>query len=175
MVIPTTRRVAPDALSPNAKTNNYLNLIVAGQESENILPGGWPILLDHRGFLCEGSGSNIFLVRDGVVMTPHEQYVLAGISRKVVMELCEKLSIPCREADLGHYDMATADEAFITSTSLCMCPVKSFNGEATAVTDMPGPVTRRLMDAYAEEVGFDFVGQYMAHMPADGVKGGTGL
>lgn len=175
VVIPTTRRVAPDALSPNAKTNNYLNLIVASQESENIMQGGWPILLDHRGFLCEGSGSNIFLVRDGVVMTPQEQYVLAGISRKVVIELCEKLGIPCREADLAPFDMATADEAFITSTSLCMCPVKSFNGEPNACPDIPGPVTKRLMDAYADEVGFDFVGQYMAHMPADGVKGGTGL
>ena len=48
VVIPTTRRVAPDALSPNAKTNNYLNLIVAGQESEKIAKGSWPILLDHR-------------------------------------------------------------------------------------------------------------------------------
>lgn len=175
VVIPTTRRVAPDALSPNAKTNNYLNLIVAGQESEKMVKGAWPILLDHRGFLCEGSGSNIFLVRDGVVMTPQEQYVLPGISRKVVIELCEKLSIPCREADLTPFDMATADEAFITSTSICMCPVKSFNGEATVDTAIPGPVTKKLMDAYGQEIGFDYVAQYMAHMPADGTKGGTGL
>ncbi len=175
VVIPTTRRVAPDALSPNAKTNNYLNLIVAAQESEKIVEGGWPILLDHRGFLCEGSGSNIFLVRDGVVMTPLEQYVLAGISRKVVIELCGKLSIPCREADLTQFDMATADEAFITSTSLCMCPVKSFNAEPVADGNIPGPITQRLMEAYAVEVDFDFVGQYMAHMPPDGTKGAVGL
>lgn len=175
VVIPTTRRVAPDALSPNAKTNNYLNLIVAAQESEHTVQGGWPILLDHRGFLCEGSGSNIFLVRDGAVMTPFEQYVLAGISRKVVIELCGKLAIPCREADLSPYDWATSDEAFITSTSLCMCPIKSFNGEPMVNGAVPGPITKRLMDAYAEEVGFDFVEQYVAHMPAPGTKGGTGL
>ena len=175
VVIPTTRRVAPDALSPNAKTNNYLNLIVAGQESEKIVKGGWPILLDHRGFLCEGSGSNIFLVRDGIVMTPQEQYVLPGISRKVVIELCEKLDIACRETDLTPFDMATADEAFITPTSICMCPVKSFNGEATANSSIPGPITGRLMDAYSEEIGFDYVAQYLAHMPVDGSKGGMGL
>lgn len=175
VVIPTTRRIAPDALSPNAKTNNYLNLIVAGQESEKIAKGSWPILLDHRGFLCEGSGSNIFLVRDGMVMTPQEQYVLPGISRKVVIELCEKLAIPCRESDLSPYDMATAEEAFITSTSICMCPVKSFNGEATTNTAIPGPITAKLMDAYSEEIGFDYVAQYIAHMPADGSKGGMGL
>lgn len=173
VTIPATRRVPPDALSPNAKTNNYLNFVVAAQEVEKA-GGGWPVLLDHRGFLCEGNGSNIFLVRDGVAMTPQEQYVLAGISRKVVMELCGKLGIPCREADLTPFDMSTADEAFITSTSLCMCPVRSFNGEATAVTEIPGPVTRRLMDAYAEEVGHDFVGQYLAHLTGD-AKGGTGL
>jgi branched-chain amino acid aminotransferase len=172
VVIPSTRRVAPDALSPNAKTHNYLNFVVAAQEVAH--GGGWPVLLDHRGFLCEGNGSNIFLVRDGVVMTPQEQYVLAGVSRRVVLELCARLGIPCREADLTPYDIDTADEAFITSTSLCMCPVRSFNGEATAVPEVPGPVTKRLMEAYAEEVGFDFVGQYLAHLD-DAARGGTGL
>lgn len=175
VVIPATRRVSPDALSPNAKTNNYLNLIVAAQESEHAGGGTWPILLDHRGFLCEGSGSNIFLVRDGEVTTPLEQYVLAGISRAVVIELCAKLGIPCREADLAPFDIATADEAFITSTSLCMCPVRAFNGEPVAEPALPGPVTRRLMDAFAEEVGHDFVAQYMAHMPEGDARGGTGL
>jgi branched-chain amino acid aminotransferase len=164
VVIPATRRVAPDALSPNAKTNNYLNLIVAGQESQLTRPDSWPVLLDSRGFLCEGSGSNIFLVRDGVVMTPLEQQVLPGISRKVVLELCQRLDIPCLETDLAPFDVATADEAFISSTSLCMCPVRGFDGHAVAVPDIPGPVTARLMAAYAEEVGFDFVGQYLAHL-----------
>ena len=108
-------------------------------------------------------------------MTPQEQYVLPGISRKVVIELCEKLAIPCRESDLTTFDMTIADEAFITSTSICMCPVKSFNGETTADATIPGPVTQRLMDAYSEEIGFDYVAQYISHMPADGSKGGTGL
>jgi branched-chain amino acid aminotransferase len=164
VVIPPTRRVPPDSLSPNAKTNNYLNLIVAGQESEKIAAGSWPVLLDSRGFLCEGNGSNIFLVRDGEVMTPHEQYVLAGISRKVVIELCAKLGIRCREADITPFDVATADEAFITSTSLCMCPVRGFNGRTVAEQTIPGPVTERLMEAYGEEVEFDFVGQYLRHL-----------
>ncbi len=165
-VITNTRRVAPDALSPNAKTNNYLNFVVAALETEKTAPGAWPLLLDHRGFLCEGNGSNIFLVRDGVVLTPKEEYVLAGISRAVVMELCEKLGIACKEADLTTYDIAAADEAFITSTSFCMCPVRSFNGEVVADPQIPGPVTKRLMDAYAEEVDHDFVGQYLAHLKA---------
>ena len=65
VAIPTTRRTPPDSMSPNAKTNNYLNLIVAGLETSSSSPDAWPILLDSRGFLNEGSGSNVFLVRDG--------------------------------------------------------------------------------------------------------------
>ena len=133
-------------------------------ETEKSAPGGWPVLLDARGFLNEGSGSNVFLVRDGVVLTPHEHYVLAGVSRKVVIDLCGRLDIPCKEADLTLYDVATADEAFITSTSLCLCPIRTFDGVALADPAVPGPVTRRLMAAYAEEVGVDFVGQYLAHL-----------
>ena len=163
-IITNTRRVAPDALSPNAKTNNYLNFVVAAEEVAKTSPGAWPLLLDHRGFLCEGNGSNIFLVRDGVVYTPQAQYVLAGISREVVIELCEKLGIPCKETDLATYDIAAADEAFITSTSFCLCPVRSFDGQAVVEKQIPGPITKKLMDAYCEEVGFDFVAQYLAHL-----------
>ncbi len=164
VVIPATRRTAPDALSPAAKTQNYLNLIVADLESQKSAPGAWPILLDTRGFLTEGKGSNIFLVRDGVVVTPRAQYVLPGVSRAVVMELCAKLDIPCREDDLASYDAAIADEAFITSTSLCMCPLNAINGRALPDGGAGGPLTKRLMAAYAEEVGHDFVGQYLGHL-----------
>jgi branched-chain amino acid aminotransferase len=164
VVIPATRRVPPDSLSPNAKTNNYLNLVVAGIETQKIAPGSWPVLLDSRGFLCEGSGSNIFLVRDGQVLTPQEHYVLPGVSRKVVIELCSDLDIPCKETDLTLYDVATADEAFISSTSLCLCPIRTIDGAALAEPAVPGPIARRLMDAYTEEVGVDYVGQYLAHL-----------
>lgn len=164
VVIPSTRRVPPSSLSPAAKTQNYLNLIVAGLETKEGTPGAWPVLLDTRGFLTEGSGSNIFLVRDGVVMTPKAQYVLAGVSRAVVIELCRELGIACREADLAPYDAATADEAFITSTSLCMCPIRAIAGRPLPGESLAGPLTRRLMEAYAKEADFDFAGQYLSHL-----------
>ena len=164
VVIPATRRVPPEVLSPAAKTQNYLNLIVAGLESKASAPDAWPILLDTRGFLAEGSGSNIFLVRDEVVMTPKAQYVLAGVSRGVVMDLCRDLGIDWREADLAPYDAAIADEAFITSTSLCLCPIRTINGRPLPGKEPAGPVTARLMAAYAEEIGFDYVGQYLSHL-----------
>ena len=99
-------------------------------------------------------------------MTPKEQYVLAGVSRQVVIDLCGKLGLPVREDDLTLYDVATAEEAFITSTSLCMCPVRSFDGTAVENDAMPGPITEQLMAAFRDEVGHDFVGQYLAHLDA---------
>src|SRR5579859_8171998 len=86
IVVPPTRRVAPEALSPRAKTHNYLNLIQADLQAKAQDPEAWSVLLDHNGHLSEGIGSNIFLVCDGEVLTPQEKYVLPGISRETVIE-----------------------------------------------------------------------------------------
>lgn len=164
VVFPSIRRIPPECLSPNAKTLNYLNLVMGDQEVRIHDPGNWSVLLDTRGYLCEGTGSNIFLVRDGVVLTPKHQYVLAGVSRQTVIELAEDQGIPVREEDLTPYDAATADEAFITSTSFCLCPVRGFNGGRLGAEEIPGPVTKLLSDAYCDLVGFDFVGQFLKHL-----------
>ncbi len=163
IVVPPTRRVAPDMLSPRAKTHNYLNLITADLEAKAQDPEAWSVLLDAEGHLAEGIGSNLFLVRDGEVLTPRERWVLPGISRETVIELCGALGIACREADLDLYDAATADEMFMTSTSLCLCPVRSIGGRRLPAP-VPGPLTRRLSDAYAAAVGCDFVAQYLKHL-----------
>ena len=118
-----------------------------------------------NGNLCEGIGSNIFLVRRGELLTPREKYVLPGVSRATVIELAAKLGIPFREADLDFYDGYNADEAFITSTSLCVCPVASLNGMAMGAGTY-GPVTQRLIDAYVELVDCDFIQQYLNRLPA---------
>ncbi len=164
VVVPSTRRTPPESLNPAAKTHNYLNLIVAGLENQKTSPDAWPVLLDTRGFLTEGSGSNIFLVHDGKVRTPKAQYVLAGVSRAVTMDLCRAQGIEIAEDDLAPYDAATADEAFITSTSLCLCPLRSFNGRAIGNGTVPGPVTAKLIAAYKAEVGADYVAQYLQHL-----------
>ena len=165
VVVPSIRRTPPDALTPRAKSHNYLNLILADLEVRAQNPNGWAILLDHNGNLCEGLGSNLFLVRDGELLTPRENFVLPGVSRETVIELAAVLDIPCREADLDLFDGYNADEAFITSTSLCICPVSSINGVAIGRGEVFGPVTRRLADAYAELVDCDFVRQYLDRLP----------
>jgi branched-chain amino acid aminotransferase len=150
-------------LSPRAKTHNYLNLITADLEAKAQDKAAWSVLLDAQGHLAEGIGSNVFVVRGGAVLTPHERWVLPGISRETVILLCGALGIPCREADLDLFDAATADEIFMTSTSLCLCPVRSIAGRALP-GPVPGPVTRRLSAAYAQEVDCDFVAQYLRHL-----------
>lgn len=163
VITPSIRRTPPQCLTPRAKTHNYLNLIMADMEVHAQNPAAWAMLLDMNGNLCEGLGSNIFLVRDGVLRTPREQFVLPGVSRQMTIDMAKRLGLEFHEADLDLYDAYNADEAFITSTSLCICPVKSING--AAIGDGPyGPVTKRLIDAYAEDVGFDFIQQYLDHL-----------
>ena len=164
VIVPPVRRTAPDMLSPRAKTHNYLNMIVAEQPVKAANPDAWAVLLDENGNLAEGIGSNIFLVRDGTLQTPREKFVLPGVSRQMTIDMARKLAIPFAECDIDMFDAATADEMFLTSTSLCILPVSRFNGQAVANGTIPGPVTKRLIDAYVAEVGCDFVAQYLRHL-----------
>ena len=162
VMIPSHRRVPPDSLTPRAKTHNYLNLIVANQEVQSVDPEAWAVLLDVNGNLCEGMGSNIFVVRDGAILTPREKYVLPGVSRQTVIELARKKGISLEEADIDLYDAYNADEVFLTSTSLAICPVTRVNGVAVGPPGQVwGAVTQRLADAYRRLVDYDFVGQYL--------------
>jgi branched-chain amino acid aminotransferase len=164
VVVPSVRRTPPEVQSPRAKVHNYVNLVQATMEVTSQNPKAWPILLDTNGNLSEGPGSNLFIVKDGIVMTPKEQYILSGISRRVAIELAQELGIEVQEADIDLYDAYTADEAFVTSTSFCICPVSSFNGSSVADGSVPGPVTDRLTRAYSGMVGLDVSGQYLARL-----------
>jgi len=181
VLVPSVRRTPPESLSPRTKTHNYLNMIAGDLEVKARDPEAWAVLLDVNGNLAEGIGSNIFLVRGGTVYTPREQFVLAGISRDTVMDLAREISVAVVEKDLDLFDAYTADEAFLTSTSLCICPVQSINGTTIGGTTIggttiggttigrttarvPGPVTRQLTDAYRRFVDHDFVAQYLKRL-----------
>lgn len=169
--IPARRRVPPEALSPNVKSNNYLNMMIAQREVEATSPGSWALMLDRNGDIAEGPGCNYFVVKDGVVYTPTRDFVLAGVSRQIAIDLCAKLDIPCVEGTVQVQRAMTGAEAFFTSTSLCICPISTINGYAYEA-GAPGPVTKRLMDAFAEEVGFDYVGQYLRFLGTGPAKTG---
>ena len=164
VVVPSVRRTPPESNSPRAKVHNYVNLVQATLEVTSQGADNWPILLDTNGNLSEGPGSNLFIVKNGAVITPKEQYVLAGISRRVTIELAQELGIEVHEADIDLFDAYTADEAFVTSTSFCICPVSSFNGSPVADGSVPRPVTDRLTRAYSGMVGIDVTAQYLARL-----------
>ena len=170
-VTATRPKIAPHALSPRAKTTNYLNMMLAQAEVADIVPGGWAIQLDDRGNLAEGPGNNVFFVKDSKVYTPSDEVVLAGVSRQVVNEICGKSQIPLVIGDVTSVMAAGAEEAFFTSTSLCACPVRSLDGRILP-GGAPGPVTRRIMEAFAAEAGFDYVGQYLAFLSDAPAQGG---
>jgi branched-chain amino acid aminotransferase len=135
-------------------------MVVAQNESTRATPDAWPILLDEFGNVCEGLGSNLFTVSDGVLRTPGDSHVLAGISRATTLELAREAGIETHETAITPYDLAQADEAFLTSTSLCLCPVATVDGRALREPRVPGPVTERLQQAWKDLVGLDFVAQH---------------
>jgi branched-chain amino acid aminotransferase len=94
--------------------------------------------------------------------------VLPGISRQTVLELATSLGIPCDETDLDLYDAYNADEAFLTSTSLCICPVRSINGIRIVSEQVFGTITHRLIEANVRLVECDFVAQYRRQLDRGG-------
>lgn len=161
VITPSIRRPSPDTISPRAKTHNYLNLILADLEVQAHDPSALAVLLDANGNFAEGKGSNIFFVKDGEILTPHERFVLPGISRETTIDLAAAAGIKVREANLDMFDAMSAAESFITSTSFCICPVASINGVKIGDGAVPGPVTKQLIDGYVDFVDFDWYGQYL--------------
>ena len=91
--------------------------------------------------------------------------VTTPIATRNALRLVEMagLDIPVAESDVSLHRALTADEAFLTSTSLCVCPVRSIDG-APFEGSIPGPITRQIMDGFAERAGFDYVGQYLSFL-----------
>lgn len=134
----------PNAVSPRIKSLNYLNNILAKIEA---IEAGVPeaIMFNHMGFVAECTGDNIFLIRNGQVLTPGvNEGLLEGITRGVVLELLGKRSIPFRETQLTRHDLYVADECFLTGSAAEVVPVTKI--DARVIGDgQPGPITKRLM------------------------------
>jgi branched-chain amino acid aminotransferase len=142
----SVRRNAPEALPTNIKSLNYLNNIFAKIEA-NVKGGDEAIIFDVRGNISEGSGDNIFIIKKGKIFTPFVQYNLNGITRACVFEIAEKLKVPIIEANLGYFDLYTADEVFVTGTAAEICAMTKIDGRI--VNDgKPGPITRKFMEEY---------------------------
>jgi branched-chain amino acid aminotransferase len=134
------RRISPAGLVPHAKASGqYLNSILAKTESQNA---GYEeaILLDERGFVCEGSGENIFLVRDGEIVTPpHVAAILDGINRKSVIQIARDLGYSVVERDVARSELYIAEEVFLTGTAAELVPVREIDDHPLGE---PGEITR---------------------------------
>ena len=138
--ISSWRRISAAGLIPHAKASGqYLNSILA--KNEAALSGyDEAILLDERGFVCEGSGENIFLVRDGELVTPgHTASILDGISRKSVIQIARDLGYTVVERDIARAELYLAEEVFLCGTAAELVPVREIDGHELG---QPGEITR---------------------------------
>jgi branched-chain amino acid aminotransferase len=140
------RRLDPNIIPPAAKaTGQYLNSSLAKAEALNA---GYDegVLLNPNGFVTDGSGENLFVVRDGTLLTPPlVAGCLAGITRDSIMRIAADEGIPVREADLVRTDLYLADEAFFTGTAAEVVPIREVDDR---VLGDPGPITRRVQEVF---------------------------
>jgi branched-chain amino acid aminotransferase len=134
------RRISPDSLIPHAKASGqYLNSILAKTEAAHA---GYEeaILLDYRGMVCEGSGENIFVVRDGVICTPpHTASILDGVNRKSVIQIARDLGYTVIERDIARSELYVAEEVFLTGTAAELVPVREIDDHPVPA---PGEITK---------------------------------
>ena len=134
-----------------AKANgNYINSMLALQEA---LRNGYDeaLLLDTEGYVAEGSGENIFIVRDGVIYTPALTACLEGITRETILQFCIDEGIEVREKQITRDEVYIADEAFFTGTAAEVTPIRELDGRAIG-EGTRGPVTERLQSMYFDQV-----------------------
>ena len=166
VVTPSTRRNPPQSLSPNAKISNKMNHHIADMEAKSIDPEAYALMLDLDGNIAEGPGNNFLFMSEGRIKIPNRRNVLPGITMSTVLELAEGLGIPTDEGDYTPFAVYNADEAIITSTSVVVLPVAKFNGVSMG-DEVPGPITQRLLQAWADLTGIDPVHQALSHLTAE--------
>ena len=146
-VITWVRRNSVDAATHELKSLNYLNSILGKIEANNSGVDE-AICLDKAGFVCEGVGENIFIVRDGKLLTPPlSSGALDGITRTFVIKLAKKMGIEVIERNITPNELFTADEAFFTGTAAEVAPIHDVNGRVIG-PGKQGPLTKRIMQEF---------------------------
>jgi branched-chain amino acid aminotransferase len=146
LITSTVRRPAPDSMDPKIHHNNLIPSILAKIQA-NAAGADDALMLDHRGFVAETNATHLFLVKRGTVLTPRPVACPEGITRAVVIELCDRHGIDCEERDLSLTEFHRADEVFCTGTMGELAPVTAIDGR-TIGPGHPGPVTKRLTDLF---------------------------
>ena len=142
-IISSIARNHPNTTSPRVKSLNYLNNVMAKADAID-LGADEAIMLTIEGYVCECTGDNIFIVRDGVLLTPPTSMgILEGVTRRLVMELARRRGIEVREDVLVRHDLYVADECFGTGTAAEVVPITKIDGRNIG-DGMPGSMTKQL-------------------------------
>jgi len=150
LIVSSVRRLPADGLDPRIKSLNYLNHILAKIEA-NHAGADEAILLNGQGRVAEGTADNVFIVRNGRLLTPPcSEGALEGITRDLVLELAQAEGIDTSEQPLGVYDLYAADECFLTGTGAELIAVVSI--DCRALPSCPGPVFQRLQQAFRRTI-----------------------
>ena len=145
----STRRPTPASLSPQVKSLNYLNNVMAKIEciQAGVMEG---IMLNEQGLVAECTGDNVFIVKKGVVYTPPiSDGSLDGITRQVIFDLCAAEGVEIKEKSMSRYDLYTADEAFLTGTAAEVIPFIKLDQRVIG-DGKPGQISVRLISAFRE-------------------------
>ncbi|HWQ66257.1 MAG TPA: branched-chain-amino-acid transaminase [Methanospirillum sp.] len=149
----SVRRNPAEALPPNVKSLNYLNNILAKIEA-NYKGGDEAIFFDTNGYVSEGSGDNIFVIKNGCIATPPTLNNLRGITRMVAIEIASELGLTVTERNMGYFDLYSADEVFVTGTAAEIAPITLIDGRKIG-NGRPGPVTIQMMAKFKDVVRRD--------------------
>jgi branched-chain amino acid aminotransferase len=144
------RRISPDSLIPMAKASGqYLNSVLAKIEAQK---SGYEeaILLDDKGYVCEGTGENIYVVRDGVIATPQATNgILWGINRMSIIEIAKDLGYEIVQRDITRAELPMADELFLSGTAAELTPVREIDDIELGP---PGPITRAIQEVFEDSL-----------------------
>ena len=157
-VITKIQSYSPASVDPKIKHWSRMNFVLADLEANDVEPGALAILTDGNRNITEGTGSNVFIVTNGVLRTGKDDALLQGVSRGMVFDLARQLDIPLVEEDIQAYDLYTADEAFFSTTSPCIMPMTRVDRRPVG-DGRPGPITMQLLAAWSELVGLDIIDQ----------------
>jgi branched-chain amino acid aminotransferase len=158
-ITPGQRAIPADLLDPKLKSRSRQHYLTANLQVALVDdPNAWALLLDPDGFVTEGTGANFFIVTNGELWTPEPRNILRGVTRAHTMQLAKTLGITVVEKNIELYDVIHAEEAFFTSTPACIYPCTRGNGSGIGSGKM-GPVTRRLLEAWSDDVGVDIIAQ----------------
>ncbi len=157
-VTPPTRMVPSQSLDARIKNRSRLFYTLAEIEAKLVDPDAQSVILDIHGNVAENKGGNIFMIKDGKLITPTTANCLEGLTRNSTMEIARSLDIEVIEAVIQSYDLATSDEMFITSTPYSIMPATKFNGMPIADGNV-GPVTKKLIQGWSDRVGVDIIKQ----------------